>query len=783
MEHAEKFLKTLPLFKSFSEADLEKLMGKSRIKTFATGEAIIKFSQPGTFMGVILSGEAEAVVSGKSGKPHRIGLLKQGDFMGEISLLTGEPTIADVVALSETEVLLIPQEVFSSLLAVNPDALRLIAKSLSERLKIRQQDEESQSRLEKAWKNIPDPYGLDLSTTTPMKILVINCGSSSLKYSYFDTARPENNLDGIVERIGLKPARLTPQPGGDARLISSTKKGKLNKELGAINHGGALKAIISLLTDPAEGVIRDLKEITAIGHRVAHGGDKYNSPVVITAEVIAEIDSCSKLAPLHNPLNLMGIKECMKLMPDIPQVAVFDTGFHQQMPPQAYIYGIPYEYYENDRIRKYGFHGTSHHYVALQAAAHLKRNFRKLKIITCHLGSGASICAIDHGRSVDTTMGFTPLEGLIMGTRCGDIDPSIILYLLREKGLSADQIDTMLNKESGLKGISGISNDFRELVKAAEEVEPRAVLAIHSFAYRIRKYIGAYIASLEGLDVLVFTGGVGEGSAWLRSLACQGLSYMGISIDETLNKKVSLDNNDVFDISSEQSKVKVLVIATDEEKMIARETIRTLGYQNVAEGIQHQREKPIPIEVSAHHVHLSRQEVDALFGNGYALTHRAELSQPGQFACNETVNLIGPKGRVEKVRILAPLRKECQVEISMTEEFKLGIKSPVRASGDVQGSPGLKLEGTKGSYEIKQGTICALRHIHMSPEDALSFGLKDRDVVMVTEKGERSLTFGDVLVRIHPDFRLAMHIDTDEANAASIKTGMNGFIVSVQDRR
>lgn len=773
MENIGQFLGTLPLFKSFNPVELKQLVEKSRLQTFAPGEKIIRFSQPGQFLGIIIHGRAEAVVAGKAGECRRIGLLKQGDFMGEISLLTGEPTVADVIALEECRVLLVPQEVFSNVLAVKPDAVRLMAKTITERLKMRQGDEDSQARVADAWRNAPDPYGFRLSTATPMKILVLNCGSSSLKYSYFDTANEENNREGIVEKIGLK----------NSRIVSSSGKSKSAKELGAIGYAEAFKAVVDLLTDRDNGVIKDLNEITAIGHRVAHGGEKYSSAAIINSEVIAEIDRNCILAPLHNPLNLMIIQESIKLMPKTPQVAVFDTGFHQKMPPQAYFYGLPYEFYEKDRIRRYGFHGTSHNYVALQAAAHLKRNFREMKIITCHLGNGSSVCAIDHGRSVDTSMGFTPLEGLMMGTRCGDIDPSIIMYLCRQKGLTIDEVDKILNKESGLKGISGISSDFREVAEAADQIESRAVLAIHTFCYRIRKYIGSYIAALGGLDALVFTGGIGEGSAWVRSLACQGLSYMGVMLDDRANKTAKPESGQAIDISDERSAVKVLVIPTDEGRMIARETIRTLGYQNVAQTIQKQKEKEIPIEVSAHHMHLSKKEVDELFGVGYELTRRAELSQPGQYACEETVNLIGPKGRVERVRILGPLRKECQAEISMTEEFKLGIKAPIRPSGDLAGSPGIALEGPKGAYNIPQGVICSLRHVHMSPEDALSFGLKDRDVVMIKAEGKRSLTFGDVLVRIHPDFRLSMHIDTDEANAASITTGMSGVIVGVQDRR
>ncbi len=773
MEHIDMFLKKLPLFETFSSDELQELIKRSQLKTFAPYEIIIKFGQPGRFLGVLLTGEAEAVVTRKTGERQRLGLIEPGDLLGEMSLLTGEPTSADVITLEKCELLLIPQEAFSNFLAVNPAAIKVIARTMSARLRNRQQDDEEEALLEEARQSTPDPYGLRLSTATPMKILVINCGSSSLKYGYFDTQQEANNIEGIVERIGLENTRMT----------YSSKKGKTSKELSSIDHSGAFKAIVAMLTDHDEGVIGDLNELTAVGHRVAHGGDKYTGAVIINEEVVEDIDKNSNLAPLHNPLNLMGIKEAMKLVPKVPQVAVFDTGFHQKMPPHAYLYGLPYDFYEKDRIRKYGFHGISHNYVALQAAVHLKRNFQQMKIITCHLGAGASIAAIDHGRSVDTTMGLTPLEGLIMGTRSGDLDPSIVIHLCREKGLSIEEVDRILNRESGLKGLSGISSDFLEVEEAASKGNPRALLAIHIFCYRIRKYIGAYMATLGGADALVFTGGIGKGSAWVRSLACQGLSYMGIEVDDILNRTASPSPGEVVDIAGEDSLVRVLVIPTDEERMIARETINTLSNQNVAEIIKNQRDKNIPIEVSAHHVHLSRKEAEILFGRGYKLTRRLDLSQPGQFTCEETVNLLGPKGKVEQVRILAPLRKESQIEISMTEEFRLGITAPIRASGDLEGSPGVVLEGLQGSCDIPKGVILALRHIHMAPEDALSFGLRDKDIVRVRVEGKRTLIFEDVLVRVDPSYRLSMHVDTDEANAANITTGMIGRLAGIQDRR
>jgi acetate kinase len=754
MDSIEQSLKKIPLFQKFTSENIADLLSSSRVKQFAPQELIIRFGQPGRFLGVLLKGRAEAKVTGKTGEKIHLGFLNPGDILGEMSLLTGEPTNADVIALEQSEILLVPQEVFTSSLSTNPHAVTVMAKSLTERLRKRQEDEEEQIRVEEAWQNVEDPYGLSLTSVIPKKILVLNCGSSSLKFAYYDTADPDKNQSGSVKQ-----------------------------DLGKTDHEGALTAVFSVLTDPKIGSIKDLREISAVGHRVVHGGGKYSHAVLIENKVIEDISAYSDLAPLHNPSNLMAVELCQKLMPATPQVAVFDTAFHQQMPLHARMYGLPHDLSESEKIRRFGFHGISHHFVALKTAEYLQRGFQELKIITCHLGSGASVCAIDHGFSVDTSTGMTPLEGLVMGTRCGDLDPGILLHLQRDKGISLTELDDILNRRSGLKGLSGISGDFRQVEQAANNGHEKALLAVHIFCYRIRKYIGAYMAALGGLDALVFTGGIGEGSAWVRGLACQGLNHMGICVDSYLNKTAAPVPGKMLEISEEGSRVKIMVIPTDEERMIARETLRTLGYQSLQEVLKKQSERKIPIEVSAHHVHLAKDEIDTLFGPDSQLTVRSPLSQPGQFACEETVDLVGPKGRVDRVRILGPPRKESQVEISMTEEYKLGIKAPIRASGALKGSPGIALEGPEGICRLTQGVICSLRHIHMSPEDALTFGLKDRDIVTVKVKGERTLVFGDVLVRVHPDFRLSMHIDTDEANAAFIRTGMDGTLLGVQNRQ
>ncbi len=626
--------------------------------------------------------------------------------------------------------------------------------------------------LAEALQKSDDPYGLRLTTETPSKFLVVNCGSSSLKYSLFDTVQESRVVRGSVERIGTSDVRHTCLVGNDPKSVAAPSDG---------GHREAFASMIEALSSSTVGAMSSTSEITAVGHRVVHGGDRLNTPVVITNDVIAAIEEAAAVAPLHNPVNLIGIREAMRLFPQVPHVAVFDTGFHHTLPPYAYMYGLPYEYYKEKKIRRYGFHGTSHLYVSLKAAEFLKRPFSGLDIISCHLGNGASLCAVDHGRSVDTSMGFTPSPGLLMGTRSGDLDPGILIHLMRTEHMEAAGLEKLINNKSGLLGMSGLTNDMREIEAAAQQGHHRALLAYKTFCYQIRKYIGAYVAAMQGLDAVLFTGGIGQGSAGVRSLACQGLSHMGIDLDEKKNAAAK-GFLEVTDVSTDGSPVRILVVPTDEERMIARETIRAVSSGYIGAIIEAQKSTPVPIEVSAHHVHLAADHVELLFGTGHTLTPAHELSQPGQFACKETVNLIGPKGRVERVRVLGPVRKETQVEIAMTEQFKLGIHPPIRESGDLENTPGITIEGSEGSITIPRGVICALRHIHLSPEDALKFGLRDKFKVRVRVEGQRELVFGDVLVRVNPQFKLAMHIDTDEGNAANIATGAIGHVEAVQTR-
>jgi len=391
-----------------------------------------------------------------------------------------------------------------------------------------------------------------------MKILVINCGSSSLKYQLFEMDNEAVLAKGLVERIGIKGSILTHSVNGD----------KFIKQVPMDNHTEAIKYVIEALLDEEHGVISDMEEINAVGHRVVHGGETYSKSVLIDDKVLQDLEDLSKLAPLHNPANIIGIKACSELMPNTPMVAVFDTSFHQTMPKDAYMYAIPYELYEKYGIRRYGFHGTSHNYVAHKAAEFLGRNIEDMKIITCHLGNGASLCAVKGGVSIDTSMGFTPLEGIAMGTRSGDIDPAVIPFLVHELGKNADEILNIFNKQSGVLGLSGVSSDFRDIEDAASKGDERARLALDVYHYRVRKYIGAYAAIMGGLDCIVFTAGLGENGLSTREACCKDLEFLGVKIDKELNKV----RGELKEISSKDSKVKVLLVPTDEELMIARDT-------------------------------------------------------------------------------------------------------------------------------------------------------------------------------------------------------------------
>ena len=394
-----------------------------------------------------------------------------------------------------------------------------------------------------------------------MKILVLNCGSSSLKYQLIDMSNEEVLCVGLVERIGIEGSILKQEKDG--------VEGKLIVEQPMKNHQDAIKLVLDAVVDTQYGGVKDIKEVEAVGHRVVHGGEKFASSVLITDEVKAALQECIELAPLHNPANIMGIEACEAILPGVPMVGVFDTAFHQTMPKSSYLYGLPHELYTKYGVRRYGFHGTSHRYVTQRAAAMLGKNVEDCKIITCHLGNGASLAAVDGGKSVDTSMGFTPLEGLIMGTRCGDIDAAILPFLMEKEGLDAKGLSDLMNKKSGVYGMTGISSDFRDIEDAASQNNELAQVALESYAKRVKKYIGAYAAEMNGVDAVVFTAGVGENGIDMRADIMANMDFLGMKLDKEANKVRGKERV----ISTEDSKVKILLIPTNEELMIARDTL------------------------------------------------------------------------------------------------------------------------------------------------------------------------------------------------------------------
>jgi len=394
-----------------------------------------------------------------------------------------------------------------------------------------------------------------------MKVLVVNCGSSSLKYQLFEMNDESVLAKGLVERIGLEGSVLTHEP---------TDKDKVKINADIKNHTIAIGLVLEALIDANHGVIFSMAEIDAVGHRGVHGGEMFSDSVLVTADVIKAIEQCIEMAPLHNPPNISGINACTELMPGVPQVAVFDTAFHQTMPKKAFMYALPYEAYEKYGIRRYGFHGTSHKYVSQRVAEMMGKDYKELKIITCHLGNGSSLAAIMNGQCVDTSMGFTPLEGLVMGTRCGNIDPAIIPFLMKKESMTMEEIDTYINKKSGVLGVSGVSSDFRDIEKAAEGGNERAQLALDMFTYEVVKFIGSYAAAMNGVDAIVFTAGVGENAISMRANITAGVEYLGTKIDNEKNNVRGKER----EISVDGSKVKVFIIPTNEELVIARDTAK-----------------------------------------------------------------------------------------------------------------------------------------------------------------------------------------------------------------
>jgi acetate kinase len=585
-----------------------------------------------------------------------------------------------------------------------------------------------------------------------VKILVVNCGSSSLKVGVFEVG------DTATEVFKASYEKF--EAGSCSYKITTDGKSETGEAaLGDI--AAALAALPHVLA--GYGVT----ELDAVGHRIVHGGENFRTTTVLDEPKVAAIEALTPLAPLHNPANLLAVRIAQEVWPNLPQVAVFDTAFHGTIPPRATTYAVP-KAWRDAGVRRFGFHGTSHKYVALRAAEEIGAPLRDLRIVSVHLGNGASVCAVNRGESIDTSMGMTPLEGLVMGTRSGDVDPGLFGFLSRRLGLSVDQIEDALYSNSGLLGLTN-SSDMRSVEDRAAKGDADAQLAIEIYAYRTRKYIGAYAAAMGGLDAVVFTGGIGENSPSMRRRICDGLEFMGLQLDNDRNQSVELANA-APQIQAYGARVRVMITETAEQLMIARETAAALAPKAPAA-------EPIPVAVSARHVHLSRPAVEALFGAGYQLTPAVRLRQPGQWAASERVALEGPRGKLERVAILGPERSRTQIEISRTDGFELGIDAPVRDSGKLDGTPTVRLIGPAGSFDT-DGLIVAARHIHANPDDARRLGLADGMLVDVNiGDEERRLVFGRTLIRVGADSVTEMHIDTDEANAADIRVNGEGSLV------
>ncbi len=755
-----ELLKSVHPFSVLNAKELEKLLSESRVVEFREGESVMRIGDIQRHLYLIYDGSVRVMSDGDENAS--IKTLKRGDIFGEMSLLTGEPSIYKIIALNECRIIRISEKILSFIIGENEKFLNPVNDVLSSLFRERHDD----TRLLTALSLNNDPYDLAFtSTDDSIKILVINTGSSSLKYSLFDTSKNITLFTGLIENIG----------SAESVHKTDTREGKEERHLKIDGIGEALSEMVSFIKESPVSGIGDISEISAVGHRVVHGGEKFSGSVVLTDDVITSVKECSELAPLHNPYNLAGIEEMRRLLPSALHVAVFDTAFHQSMPERAFKYAIPGELYEKQQIRRYGFHGSNHKFVCLRASMFLKRPLHSMKLISCHLGNGVSLCAIERGGSVDTSMGMTPLEGLVMGTRSGDIDPGIVFHLMRTLNMSPDDVDKILNKKSGLLGVSGKSNDMRELFKSALEGDIGSKSAINIFCYRVRKYIGSYMAVLGDADALIFTAGIGENSSEVRARICNGLESFGIHMDHRANRNARPQKGEVIDISKSDSKIRILVIPADEERMIARETLHAARMA----GAGHRTAGSIPFVVQPSHVHLSRSDFTTLFGNNDA----GKLPVAGlQTAFKERVRLIGPGGEIDEVAVSGSFRDKTQVEVSSTDEFRLGIMAPLRDAGDLEGTPGLTIEGSKGAVKIKRGVIRVRKHIHISVKEALMRGLKDRDIVTVRTENDKNSILGDILVKVWSDSVSAIHIDKDEALALNIKRGDTGDIESIRSR-
>lgn len=566
-----------------------------------------------------------------------------------------------------------------------------------------------------------------------MHILSLNAGSATLKFGVFDPASATPLMEATIEH-----------PAVDAAAFDEIER--------RLRHAG-------------------MPAIDAVGHRVAHGGPRLSEAALVDADTEREIDQAAPLARQHNPVALAGIRLARERWPGLPQVAVFDTAFHAGMPEEASLYAVP-QAWRDVGVRRYGFHGLSHRHVLEAVSGALDRAPEDLRIISCHLGNGASVCAIDRGRSIDTSMGMTALEGLVMGTRSGDLDPGVQAFVARRLGLDPAQIEAALYHDSGLKALSGIGADLREIEARARQGHAGARTALQVHAYRVRKYIGAYAAAMGGCDAVAFTGGAGENSAALRRRILEGLQFLGVRLDEDRNESFGASGAAVAELQAPRSQVAVLAVRSREQWVIARETAAVLRR---AERAAARQDFSMPVAISAHHVHLTQAAVEALFGTGHALRVLQPLSQPGFFAAEETVSVIGERGRLERVRVVGPCRAANQIEVSRTEAIRLGIEAPLRLSGDLAGSAEVTLTGPAGTLRTT-GLIVARRHLHLTSADARRLGVQDRGEIEVALDTPRGTVLRHVALRVDDGAVLELHLDTDEANAAGLRGAGEGVL-------
>jgi acetate kinase len=709
----ENFLtKSVELFKGFPDDKIIEIIENSEVKNYDKNEAVIEYSEEGSFLGVLLEGTAELSVTDNLGNKHILNKLKKADIFGEISLVTGDRTIADVVCTSPCRVLVIPEDVFRNLITTQPDAVKYLSKAVEDQLETISYDYQRTGFLKESAEKDPDLFGLKLHTKRQLKLLISKIKDNSILIFFTDTHNQDNNSECIFINVG----------SDDSVFVFKSKKGEITNKTKISGFSQAFEMLVSQLVQ--SGFIDSIEDINSAGHIIPSGGNDFISPVLIDDKNFEKLKIFSGQENTGNQIN--SISSLRKLLPGIPHIAVFDSSFYHTIPSYTSLSLI-----KSNETEGFNIHGLVHSYCALKAAKHLKLPYNSLETAICCIDTVSTVCSVDHGRAVDFAKDvFTESFNLSISEKNADA------------GSYVDQ------------------------------------LKIKSYCYALKKHIGSAKAVMDGLDVLVFTGDMNSSN--IRSLVCQGLECLGIKLDKELNRKAEKAGS-VFSISAEDSEVKVLFIKEREDIMAAREVLKTIKNRDISGRIDNK--KAITIEVSAHHIHLSKKDLELLYGKDYKLTHDIELSQPGQYACKESVTLTGPKGSIKRVRILAPLRKETQVEIAMTEQYELGIQPPIRESGDLENTPGIIMETENNFLTINKGVICAMRHIHMTPEDALNFGLKDKDLVRVRVEGDRELIFGDVLIRVSPKYQLVMHIDTDEANAANIKSGTIGHIDSIQERR